>query len=410
MRKINIFKQLCLLICLLFFSQTAAIFSQTVEFLDSDFDKAKKAAAAQHKLIFIDFYTDWCKPCKMMSMEAFTDADIADKMNAFFINFKANAERGEGLSLKSKYGVQSYPTVMLLDSNGTILTQKSGYGGALAFSNFIDLIINQLPNGATFLAAQKKFNRGNRDFQLLLFYARLRKRMGLSVEPLTAAIIKDLPPDSLKNDNFQQFIMSYAYDLTGKTFDYILENRENPIYESRLKTLISQNFKNACKNDDKNHLKQILKANEKILSDSLAEEANLALTMEFYAETEQKSKKNYHKSASELITKYYLPHFERAKNEGKTEDLKKYEEKIEEVGAYYVAKISDKKYLQEIGALINRACEKHECSELLALYSQILYRAKEKEKALTLMQKAVSLSNDNKELASIFEKIKTGKF
>jgi len=98
-----------------------------VQFYDSEFlsdalDEAKK----ENKLVFVDFYTDWCLPCKLMEEDVFSDKEIGAFMNANFINLKVNAEKGNGPNLKTIYNVHAYPTLLFLDQKGTVLEEKVG--------------------------------------------------------------------------------------------------------------------------------------------------------------------------------------------------------------------------------------------------------------------------------------------
>ena len=70
-------------------------------------EQAKK----ENKLIFMDCYTSWCGPCKMLAKEVFTDPDVAAFFNEKFVNAKVDMEKGEGPALKKQYGVNAFPTL-----------------------------------------------------------------------------------------------------------------------------------------------------------------------------------------------------------------------------------------------------------------------------------------------------------
>lgn len=72
--------------------------------------EAVAKAKAENKLIFIDFYTQWCGPCLNMAQTVFSLPTVGYYYNQTFINLKIDAEEGEGITLAKKYGVRSYPT------------------------------------------------------------------------------------------------------------------------------------------------------------------------------------------------------------------------------------------------------------------------------------------------------------
>ena len=95
------------------------------DFRHISFDEALQAAKKEKKHVFIDFYTDWCGPCKRMSREVFPQKSVGDFMNARFVCLKLNAEK-EGVELAKKYGVKAYPTYYVIDAQGKQLMTASG--------------------------------------------------------------------------------------------------------------------------------------------------------------------------------------------------------------------------------------------------------------------------------------------
>ena len=55
------------------------------DFRHISLDEAAKAAKAEGKLIFIDVYTSWCGPCKMMANQTFPQKLVGDYMNKTFV-------------------------------------------------------------------------------------------------------------------------------------------------------------------------------------------------------------------------------------------------------------------------------------------------------------------------------------
>ncbi len=83
-------------------------------------------AAGKDKLVFVDFYTTWCLPCKLMDEDVFSDKGIGELMNDNFINYKIDAEKGNGPNLALLYQVNVFPTLLFLDEKGRVLVRKEG--------------------------------------------------------------------------------------------------------------------------------------------------------------------------------------------------------------------------------------------------------------------------------------------
>ena len=78
-----------------------AVITLTSENFEEQVLKSKQA-------VLVDFYADWCVPCKMMApvVEA-----VAERYAGQLITGKMNLD--ENLDLAERYGVQSIPTLIV---------------------------------------------------------------------------------------------------------------------------------------------------------------------------------------------------------------------------------------------------------------------------------------------------------
>ena len=71
--------------------------------------------------VLVDFYANWCGPCKMLSPVL---ADLASKHSGDIQVVKIDVDKNPGAAQKLQ--VRGVPTMMLF-KNGEILWRKSGY-------------------------------------------------------------------------------------------------------------------------------------------------------------------------------------------------------------------------------------------------------------------------------------------
>jgi thiol-disulfide isomerase/thioredoxin len=378
--------------------------NKQVIFFKGGLKQAMKLAAAQKKFIFVDVYTTWCAPCKKMADEVFKDEEIAELMNTFFINIQVDAERN-GRDIALKYGVEAYPTTLIIDSTGAVIQNNRGYSGINSFLTQIENTLEFMPNGAVYIATKEAYLKHRKEYNYLLTFAILRRQLGMSNEVMTDALIKSLPLDSLQQLHYQQFITTYANAPDGTTFEFILKNRQLLLFEHKLKSIVQKNVNLAIQKKDKNLLKRALEANASILnSPAVSDEKNAQMTLKYNEEINDF--KDYHATAVDILTRYYVPQL------GNTNDsiVKDYRAKIQEIGRHYVASIKNKKCLQDIADLVNAACEKHESAELLSLSGQLFYRLNEVNKAKELLNKALKMSKNAKEIADVLDSMNRGVF
>lgn len=90
----------------------------------NDFEEAKKMAIATNKLIVIDFWAKWCRPCLMMESETWSNQTVKNELSDF-VTLKLDFDYEK--ELVTKYGVKLIPSVIITDANGNILEFVLGY-------------------------------------------------------------------------------------------------------------------------------------------------------------------------------------------------------------------------------------------------------------------------------------------
>lgn len=85
-----------------------------------DFDIKNLNELVSSGVVVLDFYADWCGPCKMLAPEL----DIVSKNNSDIKIYKINVDKNPDVA--RSYGIMSIPTLILY-KDGKIIKQTLGY-------------------------------------------------------------------------------------------------------------------------------------------------------------------------------------------------------------------------------------------------------------------------------------------
>ncbi len=109
-----------------------------VHFRSLSFSEARAAAAKEHKVVMIDFYTTWCGWCKVLDRNTYTDDNVTKITDAKFVCVKIDAEKGEGIDLAKQYSITGYPTILFFDEGGKEIDRVVGYEDASRFARSLE--------------------------------------------------------------------------------------------------------------------------------------------------------------------------------------------------------------------------------------------------------------------------------
>jgi protein disulfide-isomerase len=139
-----IIRRLVFGIALLTLSPFASVFGESLPW-QTDFAAAKSAATQQKKYILLDFTgSDWCPYCIQMDKEVFAKPAFSSFAGQKLILVKLDfprrtsqsaAEKSQNQQLAKQYGIEGFPTYVLLDPSGKEIRRQVGYleGGPEAF-------------------------------------------------------------------------------------------------------------------------------------------------------------------------------------------------------------------------------------------------------------------------------------
>ncbi len=105
-------------------------------------DEALTQLNDKHRGVIIDFYADWCIPCKELDALTFTDQRVIDESKSF-ITLKADMTKSlapEVEMLREKYNILGVPTVLIIDNSGVERQRITGFVNADEFLELMKVV------------------------------------------------------------------------------------------------------------------------------------------------------------------------------------------------------------------------------------------------------------------------------
>jgi thioredoxin-related protein len=349
-----------------------------VKFIHEDFVTALEKAKTENKILFMDAYTTWCGPCKLMTKNTFPDTAVAAFYNKNFINLKLDMEKGVGPALLTRYGITAFPTLLFIDGEGNIVHK------ALAFHDveqFIELGNTVLAGTQTLSSWTKRYDNGERTPTFLKDYAMklaeaYDKRKGQVAEDYLAT-----QTDWLTDENLD-FIYKFTEGVDGKLFPFLVKNKKS-----------FEKISNAAEVDAKI---------QGMLVDKIFNEKNLP-TLTY---TDSLIQLVYEKQADKMSKKYRID-YARMKGDRKgfadaaVNYLKKYDKdaaELNEIATTFFEQIDDKKMLKKAISWAKKATKLEKSSGVNYLTLANLYsKTNKKSNAIKAAETAIYVGKTNGE-------------
>lgn len=129
-------------------------------------EQASAKAKAENKLIFLDAYTQWCGPCKMMARTVFPQEAVGNALNPRFVSIKIDMESAYGAPLAKKLQITAYPTFVIFNADAQEIGRFLGGSNA---EEFIKRVEEKSKDNSS-SSLQQRWKNGDRDPQFLKDY------------------------------------------------------------------------------------------------------------------------------------------------------------------------------------------------------------------------------------------------
>jgi thiol-disulfide isomerase/thioredoxin/tetratricopeptide (TPR) repeat protein len=412
-------------------------FAQGIVFEQGTWKEVLEKAQKANKPIFVDVYTSWCGPCKMMSKNIFPLEEVGKVYNASYICYQVDAEKGEGVDVAKKYRVNSYPSFLYLKPDGTLAYRSVGSRPKGDFIKESEKAQVELSSAKTLADWEAEHAQKKADTTFLKAY--LSKLIMLGNTSSTAIFddyLRAIPEDARKS-----VAVLFEYQKVGEylrvgTFAYenLLKNKQE--LESKLgerKRWVNNIVGNfvfysaiaASREKDKTLLEAAVAANN-LLDKELRPMHSEQMYMSYYKKTGEKKQYLKHVSAyantylmkvtdSEIAeqTSKKISDFEEGIKSGRIDTAKVGAEKImkyrkelsssvkdklgldlNEIAWEVFETVADKAILADALKWVTRSLELCPTNSMpLDTYANLLYRLGDKEKAIAVAEETLKYSD-----------------
>ncbi|MDZ7880126.1 MAG: thioredoxin family protein [Saprospiraceae bacterium] len=375
-----------------FFAQNSPIKQEettadTVTFIHESFNEAIQKARAEQKLLFVDAYTTWCAPCKMMDKKTFNEEEVAEYFNEKFVNLKLDMEQGEGLTIQQRYKVVAFPTLLFLNGDGEVIHKVLGFQDA---EQLLAIGKIALTSDQTFAAWTSRYDKGDREPKFLKEYA---EKLSEAYDDRRFTVAEEYfatQTDSFSAPNLD-FSMRFTEGVESPRFPFLVKHKEA--------------FAKKFTKDD------ISLKIEELVTDFLMNDKNLptlgradSLIRFVYPEKADRMTQNYHLS-------YYRMKGDRDNYASSAvKYFKKYDDnadELSETATTFLEQIEDKTLLSKATKWAKRATKKQITVTNKMILAQLLQKLGKTKKARKAAEEAVEIGKklgQNYDEATVFLK------
>ena len=192
-----------------------------INFESGDWQSVLAKAKQENKLIFLDLFTTWCGPCKWMDQNVYPDAQVGKNYNAAFVNYKVDAQQGEGIDLAKKFNVQAYPSYFFVNADEEVVFVATGGRPVEPFMALADEALSARWE-KPLAAYQAEYGSGHRDGAFINAYLKRLKQLEQPYTDVVNEYLASLPAGQRQADETLKLLLDYPKVLVLNSMAYQL--------------------------------------------------------------------------------------------------------------------------------------------------------------------------------------------
>lgn len=197
--------------------------AQKVDFHDGSLSEIMQISKSQNKPVMLMGYATWCPHCNKMKSEVLTDPAVAEFLNANFINVMKDMESGDGISIRKKLAVRTYPTFVFIKPDGQILYR---FSNELKAPEFLAELKNALDETKQLPYLKNKFMADVSNSANCLTFIYALKKAGLdAAEPAKLYLATQSESQLVSADNWK-IIANGITEIDSREMQHVLKNQD----------------------------------------------------------------------------------------------------------------------------------------------------------------------------------------
>ena len=404
------------------------------KFQNITFQEALGKANTENKLLFLQFEAATCDQCNEVADKGLSDGTIAKRIDEGFVPLLISVDHPDRIFIGQQYNFSSGFGTLFVNPGGRLIhSYHRTSSSSDDYQKQMDLALEKARDSSKVKELEAAYKKGNISIDLIESLLLKRNDLGLTTDELLDEYVTYVPADSLRSTRTLQFIAQMAPVVDSKADKMLRQDRmifSKAWYEMNQSLRISINNRiihksltNAIKSRNEMYARRVAYFAQSTHSGSptgaKVYEKNM---LRFYKETCDTS--NYFKKAIPYYEKYFgtalvdsiknldLLHNERMVASTKPDTIwngnkviikrairynpnaQIFTWNLNEAAKYVYNTTNNAHYLSIAIDWATRGLTLYETPEIMDTYSRLLYKQGQKQKAIAMMNNAISLKKE----------------